>query len=193
MPVPSETPDEAAYGTTEGFAPYDPAAVQPTSSPAPSSDPGTVGGTSGADSQEAGAQEDPLPEFDPRFREEFEGLLYIGALTETFTWLGHQFQIRTLTTGEVLEVALAAKPYEGTEGADKSYQAAVVAACVMSIDGKPMPAPITKDPGDTPFLNRFRYVLEHWYPTVLDAVYERYYRLEITVREVIDAMGNRSG
>ena len=195
MPVQGDTPDEAAYGTTEGFAPYDPRAVQPTSSPAPSSEPpGSVGGTSGADGEQAGDTDpDPLPEFDARYQEEFEGLLYIGALTKTFTWLGHEFHIRTLTTGELAEVALAAKPYDDSEASMKAYQTGVVAASIVTVDGKPLPAPITTDPGDTPFLNRFRYVHNRWFPPVIDAVYEQCFGLEIKVREVIEAMGNRSG
>ena len=151
MPVPGETPDEAAYGTTEGFAPYDPSAVQPTSSPAPSSQaPGSVGGTSGADGQDEGSEEEntPLPEFDGRWRDEFEGLLYIGALTDRFVWLGHEFHIRTLTTGELAEVALVSKPYDGTEASMKAYQAGVVAASVLSVDGRPLPQPITTEPGE---------------------------------------------
>jgi hypothetical protein len=132
---------------------------------------------------------DPLPEFDPRVRQDFEGLLFLGRLTHTFTWAGHEFIIRTLTTGETLEVGLLAKPYQGSMAAMKAYQAALVAACVDSVDGRPMPVPITDDARDTSTANRFRYVLRSWFPPVLDAVYEQYLLLEERVTQVLDAMG----
>src|SRR5690606_21537006 len=121
---------------------------------------------------------DPIPEFDPRFREDFEGLLYLGRLTDSFTWLGHRFTIRTLTTGEVLEVGLLHRPYVNSYADVKAYQAAVVAACVEQVDGQPMPMPITNEVTDTESLTRFQYVLRAWFPPTLDAIYERYLLLE---------------
>lgn len=131
----------------------------------------------------------PLPEFDPKFRQDFEGLMYLGRLTDTFEWLGHSFTIRTLTAGEILEVGLLHKQYAGTLADVKAYQAAVVAACVVYVDDQPMPLPITTDPADTALLNKFRYVLKRWYPPILDVIYERYLLLEARVQEVLVAMG----
>lgn len=149
----------------------------------------------GPDDQAAQAPSDDtpepesLPEFDPRYTEEFEGLLYLGYLTRDFVWAGHKFSIRTLTTDEVLEVALLVKPYQGTLADAKAYQAAMCAACVVKVDERPLPAPITMDPSDTPLSNRFEFVRRSWYPLTLDAVYEEFLRLEQTVTEVIAAMG----
>src|SRR5690348_6594372 len=72
-----------------------------------------------------------IPEFDPKVRQDFEGLLYLGRLTHTFNWLGHRFLIRTLSAGEILEVGLLHKPYIGSLADVKAYQAAVVAAAVL--------------------------------------------------------------
>lgn len=130
-----------------------------------------------------------LPEFDPRVREDFEGLLYLGRLSHTFPWAGHEFTIRTLTTGETLEVGLLSQPYRGTLAEMKAYQAALVACCVTTVDGRAMPVPITDDPRDTAAANRFRYVLRSWFPPVLDAVYEQYLLLEERVARVLAAMG----
>ena len=133
------------------------------------------------------------PEFDPRFRQDFEGLLYLGRLTDTFSWLGHTFTIRTLSSGEVLEVGLLHKKYVGTLADVKAYQAALVAACVVEVDGQPMPVPLTNAAADTALVNRFNYVLRSWFPPTLDVVYERYLLLEARVGEVIEAMGKASG
>lgn len=176
------------------YAPFDPTTVRPTSpGPAPSSvAPGTPEAHTGPD-EEASEVEAPLPEFDPRYRDEFDGLMYVGSLTDAFEWLGHEFVIRTLTSGELTEVGLAVKRYEGTNGATKAYQGAITAACLVSVDGKGLPYPITTRPDDTAFQNRFAYVMENYFPPTLDVVYDRYYRLEVAVQKVIEAMGNRSG
>jgi hypothetical protein len=174
---PVEFPDEIVAT----FAPYDPSAFPASfaaKEPAP---------------QGTGIVEPKPVEFDPRWKEEFEGLLYVGALTSTFNYLGHQFVIRTLTQDELLEVSLAIKVYADTDAAIKAQMMAIVAASVLTVDGKAMPSPVTLEPGDTPFQNRWRYVRATWYPPVIDFVFSQYVRLEYQVREVIDAMGNLSG
>lgn len=136
---------------------------------------------------------EPVPKFDPRFREDFEGLMYIGRLTRNFTWLGHSFTIRTLSTDELLEVGLLHKPYINTLADAKAYQTAVVAACVVEVDHQPMPVPVTNDPADTWLLGKFNYVKAKWFPPTMDAVYEEYLKLESRVTEVIEAMGKVPG
>src|SRR5436190_17209496 len=93
--------ESSVYEDDPLFTPYDPPTeseeiVQPTSpSPAPSSKAPDFGGTSGEDDQpgetqtpRAPEQEEeeapPLPEFDPKYREPFEGLIYLGRLEKRF-------------------------------------------------------------------------------------------------------------
>jgi hypothetical protein len=183
--IPDEDDDETVIFPDEipaTFGPYDPSAI-----------PASFGAAK--DPAPQGTQDvEPSPvEFDPRWKEEFEGLLYVGALTSTFNYLGHRFVIRTLTQDELLEVSLAIKEYADSDAAIKAQMMAIVAASVLSVDGKPMPSPVTLEPGDTPFANRWRYVRATWYPPVIDFVFSQYVRLEYQVREVIDAMGNLSG
>jgi hypothetical protein len=144
------------------------------------------------DTSEQEETTEPLPEFDPKHRLDFEGLLYLGALTHEFTYLGHAFKIRTLSTDEVLEIGLLHRPYVDTLSDVKAYQAALVAACVVTVDGKPLPMPITNDVADTPLANRFAYVRRSWFPPILDAVYEQYLLLEGRVDDVLRSMGNPS-
>lgn len=177
------TPDSANVG------------AQPPGPPPSSDAPGdstephraTGAGESESDSPE------PLPEFDPRVREDFEGLLFLGYLRHEFTWIGHQFTIRTLRIGEILEVGMVHKPYVGSLAEVKAYQAAVVAACVVQVDGRPVALPITDDPADTELANKFAYILRSWFPVVLDAIYDEYQALEGRVEQVIEAMGKASG
>ncbi len=137
--------------------------------------------------EEADAEE-PLPEFDARFRDEYEGLLYVGQLTRDFAFAGHRFRIRTMNMDEILEVGLISKEYAGTIADLKAYQTAMVAGCIVQLDGRPLPQPITMDPADTPLRNRFDYILRNWFPVTIDAVYEQFLLLEVQVGQVLDAM-----
>lgn len=194
MPLEQDSPEES-YGS------YDPTTVRPSlSDPSQSSEaPGGAESHDGTDVSGEGVAEPtqekaPLPEFDPRHREPFKGLLFLGALSKTYTWLGHKFEIRTLTTEEVLAVALITAKYEGTMGAQRAYVTAVVALAVQTVDDEHLPYPYKKDDlGNTYAEGRFNYVKANWFPYTIDAIYTEYLILESTVREVFAEMGNASG
>lgn len=142
------------------------------------------------------AEEEPLVEFDQRYRQPFEGLLFLGKLTKSFRWLGHEFTIRTLTVGELMEVGLLHRDYRGSLGETRAWQSAVVAACVERVDGQTLPVPPDMGGPDEPsalLKDRFDYVSKRWYPPTVDHVYEQYLILEAEVERTVDALGNRSG
>lgn len=145
-----------------------------------------------SESEISGQPESPKS-FDPKVRQSFEGLLYLGKLESEFSWLGHSFLIRTLTSGDLLEIGKLHKPYVGTVADVKAYQAAVVASSIVYVDDKPVALPITNEPDDTVVRNRFNYILRSWYPPVIDKVYEEFLLLENQVQEVISSMGEASG
>lgn len=202
-------PDAAVYDSPPTFDPYDPPTtpegVQPSSSPAPSSSAPDFGGTSGNDTEQSTGQPEgtpqekpedeapPLPEFDPRHRESFEGLLYLGRLQKTFTKWGHTFVVRTVTTEQLAEIGLIVRDYMGTTVQNAVYQSAVVAACVMSVDGKPLPGSILIDNSNELTTVKFPYVLRNWMPAIREGIYDECFRLEVEAREVLDAMGKASG
>jgi hypothetical protein len=139
-----------------------------------------------------GIQPEPLPEFDQRCRQDFDGLLYLGALERQFAWLGHTFVIRTLNSAELVEIGLLVKEYSGSDSYLRAYQGAVTAACVRQVDGKPIPVIPISD-SDTALRERFNWIMRHWFPPTLDQVYQEYILLETRAREVIEAMGKASG
>lgn len=139
----------------------------------------------GADTTES----ESLPEFPEEFKLSFEGLLYIGKLTDSFEWLGHRFVIHTVNTADTLEIGLLHRDHVGSLSDIKAYQALVVAACVESVDGRPLPQPL--GPEQSALRLRFEYVTK-WFPWTLDAIYNRYLLLEQTVTEVVNALGEAS-
>ena len=140
------------------------------------------------DDVETNAASDETPkEFDPRWRKPLEGLLFLGALRDTFTWLGHTFQIRTLNTAEHLEVALLHAKYAPTIGDAKAYQTLLVSACLDRVDGQPVSVPLTSD-GESLVEDRFR-VVSRYFPPVIDHIYDRYSVLETVAEKVLAEMG----
>lgn len=137
--------------------------------------------------------EEPLPEFDPQYALEFEGLLFIGKLQRDFKFMGHKFVIRTLTTDEVLEVALLHQPYVGTLGDLRAYQTLMAAACLVSVDKKKLPLPLTNNEDDSELRNRWNYVRDNYFPVTIDAIYSEYVLLEDVVQRVVQKMGEALG
>lgn len=134
-----------------------------------------------------------LPTFDQKYADQFTGLLYIGALSDEFEWLGHRFVIRTLRDGEKLAVAQIIKPYQETMGSDLAYANAMVGMCVVSVDGEELPIPI----GETRRVNewghlRFEYVRDNWFSFTTNEIFNRYLALEDLAARVVDAMGKVS-
>lgn len=183
MPL-DQDPDEGSY------TPYDPVTVRPLiDAPPEGEDSPTVSDAHGGPD----ASRTDLPVFDERHRDDFQGLLFLGALQKKFRWLGHTFLIRTLTTDELLMVGQIIKEYEGTVSATKAYTTSIVAMCTTSVDGEHLPFPYKEGPDLDFALDRFKYVARNWYPFTIDAIYNEYLALEEKVREVLDAMGEASG
>jgi len=137
-----------------------------------------------------------LPTFDARHKESFEGLVFLGALTHTFQWLGHTFVIRTVTSDELLAVAQIIKPWQGTIGESRAYATAMAAMSVVSVDGQALPIPIGESPGASEYgwaYQRFNHVKARWFPFTQDKVYSEYMALDAQAAEVVTAMEKAYG
>jgi hypothetical protein len=134
--------------------------------------------------------EDPELE---KWREDFTGLLHLGALPGWFDWCGHRIDIRTLNTDGELIVGHLMKEFEGGMAGAKAYATATVALAVTAIDGRPMPVPLGEDPG-RPFawaLDRLQ-TARQWYPPTIDAMFDAYLALEAKQREILAGLGKAS-
>lgn len=137
---------------------------------------------------------EPLPEFDDRYAEEFQGLLYIGALTRRFNWLGHEFLIRSLSVDDTLAIAEVVRPWADTVAQSRAYTTAVAALAVESIDGKDLPVPVGEDSNSYAWaFQRFNYAKANWYTYTVDKIYSEHLELEAKVAKVVAAMEKASG
>lgn len=135
--------------------------------------------------------DEELPKFSDKFKNDFEGLLYVGKIVRSFKWMGHSFRIRTPYTHELLEIGLLHQPYIGTISDIKAYQSLVLAAVLVSVDGQSLPLPI--DDTLSHLEAKAKFINEHWYPWTVDALYEQYAILDAQIQQVIDNMGKASG
>jgi hypothetical protein len=149
---------------------------------------------SGSEDQAAPSGGVPEPkEFDPRWRDPFTGLLYLGHLPREFGFFGHQFRIVTPGQDERIEMGLILAPYRGTLTEEIAYQALLVAVYLQDVDGTKLPQPILNDPKVSALEERFRWVTRNIKAPVIQKIFEECLILDAQVEEVLNAMGEASG
>lgn len=124
--------------------------------------------------------------FPNEWKKSFEGLAYIGYLEDVVTIPFHEFHIRTLFTGEKIEIARIVKDMEGTVGYGRAYRAAVVAAALISVDDQPI---VVSEKSKGAVLQKYNYVVTNWFDPIIDLLYEQVNRLEGEVLSVLIQMG----
>jgi len=124
--------------------------------------------------------------FPAEWREEFEGLLYLGYLQSEVTQIPfHKFIVKTLTVNEKIEVSLLTKPYVDTVGFNRAWKAAVVAAGLVSVDDRPLVA-INKNTNT--LQQKYDYVINNWYDIVVEILYNEIQKLEDKVIIVLQEL-----
>lgn len=120
------------------------------------------------DEDEDGIESD----FDPRYREPFTGLLFLGKLNKTESILGHTFKFRTPSLRERLAAGLLHKKYMNTVSAGQAWSAITVSLYLEEVDGDILPEPIGPDP-QTAVESRFNWVVDNINDKVLDRLFEK--------------------
>jgi hypothetical protein len=142
---------------------------------------------------EADPYDEKIPEFDPKWKQAFSGLLYIGSLTETFSLYGHEFTIATPSQTEFLQIGLVIEPYQNTIMAEIAYQMARVAAYLVSVDGQPLAQPITTDPKETALDRRFRWVTDTLKRELVNKLNDKCLEMDAKMEGALEAMGKALG
>lgn len=144
--------------------------------------------------EEAEPVVDAQSAFDPRYREPFIGLLYLGKLSEEFVLFGHSFLMETPNQATRLETGVLHKRYLNSMSSEMGWQTVTVAAYLQKVDGTPLPEPI--GPKDTGLLDRLNWILENINTAVINALFERTLILDSKVRDVmeeLERLGESSG
>jgi len=132
-------------------------------------------------------ENDNVDTFPDEWKEEFEGLLYLGYLQREVTKIPfHKFVVRTLTTNEKIEVSLLTKPYVETVGFSRAWKAATVAAGLVSVDGRDL-IPVGKN--NNILRQKYDYVIENWYDITIEILYQEIDSLENQSIAVLQHLG----
>lgn len=127
--------------------------------------------------------------FDGDISGDVRGLLNLGKLTQRIELFGHVFVLKTLTVGEELAIALMVNEYAGTIGQGKAFQTAVIAAALVSVDGRPLVAALGPDI-QASLSDSFEYIINNWYMSTVDAIWDAYQDLLIRQAQAYqDVMG----
>lgn len=138
--------------------------------------------------QEQDFSQGEAPEFPDELVEPLQELTQVGHLTDSFTYGGQDFVIRTMTIGEELEALRVTKDYHDIPvAAGRVYATAMVAGAVQMLNGSPLAMPISERQNVMEI--KFRKVKE-WFWPVIEIVYRRYEQLERQQKEVLDGLQN---
>ena len=120
--------------------------------------------------------ETPEDTFNDAMSEDVSGLIHIGYLTGRFEVLGHSFVLRTLKMGEELAVGQIVDEYAGTVVQAQAFATALVAASIVTVDGRHLMQALGPDEGNA-IRDRFEYITKNWHWGTVDAIYTAYQTL----------------
>jgi len=129
-------------------------------------------------------QQDEVLDLDFSLEDDTLGLLVVGRLTDEIDIFGHKIVIRTLTIGQELEASLVSNKYRETDDVGRAYATAIVAACIESVDGRPLIGGL--GPEEESLENRYRYIQDNWYWMTVRVIYEEYQALVVRSIEAQD-------
>jgi len=125
--------------------------------------------------------------FPEDWKDEFEGLLFLGYLQKEITQVPfHKFVVRTLTVNEKLEVTLITKPYMNMLGYGRAYKAAVVAAGLISVDGRDL---VPSNKSINSIRQKYDYIVNNWYDIVIEILFDNIEALENRSAVVLQELG----
>jgi hypothetical protein len=125
--------------------------------------------------------------FPDEWKDEFEGLLFVGYLQREITRIPfHKFVVKTLTINDKLEISLLTKPYLESVGYGRAYKAAVVAAGLVSVDGREL---VSSNKNINVIKQKYDYVVNNWYDTTIELLYNEIEALENRVIIVLQELG----
>lgn len=112
----------------------------------------------------------------PVTRGNLDNLLINGKITETISFGGHEFIMRTLTVGEELAISAICSGYEGTLAQGRALATATVAAALESVDGLPLVQSMGPDPS-VAIRQKFNFIKNRWYWNIIAHLYQEYMKL----------------
>lgn len=133
-------------------------------------------------------ESEPETKFTDEERATFATLLTVGQRISTVSVFGHTVKIRSLTVDDDLRVGLSAKAYQESEGFVRAYQAGVVAAGILEIDGVPFRTSLIPETPEECFQKHLEKVRK-MYPLVVSQLYGKILELDQEYAEMAQKLG----
>lgn len=125
--------------------------------------------------------------FDPRYREPFVGLLYLGHLQKRVVLYGHSFDLKTPSQRERLEAGVLHKRYANTISSEISWAAIVVALYLQEVDDRSLPEPIGPAV-ETKVQDRFNWVVDNIKGEIINQLFEECLLLDAQVANTLSEL-----
>jgi hypothetical protein len=129
-----------------------------------------------------------LSTFDPRYKDPFVGLLYLGSLKKTVKLYGHEFKIETPSQRARIEAGVLHKEFVNTLSAEIGWASLTVASYLQSVDGNPLPAPISTNLRDTGVSDRYDWVVDNLRQPVILALFEECLILDAAAQDALNEL-----
>ena len=123
--------------------------------------------------------------FPEKWKTPFEGLLYLGYLEKEVEIPFHKFVVRTLTSGEKINISLITSDLSDTLGYGRAYRAAVVAAGLSLVDGQKL---VVAEKDVDILRQKYHYVTSSWHDPVIDILFEAINELEGQVLTILQEL-----
>lgn len=133
-----------------------------------------------------------LDDFPDEIREDVEGLIWLGYLTDSFEIYGHHFVIRTLRGDEELLASLICKEWVETLGQTRAWAWAQIALSLESVDNDEDFCPPAGPDRRAYARARFHYVTSRWYWPVAEKIFEKYLELQKRQLEALERLEDLS-
>ena len=131
---------------------------------------------------------DPISLFPEDIRKAVEGLTYLGQLTDTVSFCGHEFGLRTLRPQHHFAIGQVLQPYRDTIVEVNVFQTATVAMALTSVDGDEDWCPAIGPDLESHVRARLAKISHPetgWYAPTIEYLWEQYQILEATSTRAI--------
>lgn len=131
---------------------------------------------------------DPIALFSPKVRNAVEGLTFLGELSETVSFCGHTFGLRTLKPQHKYAISRVLQPYRNTIYEVQIFQNLHVATALTHVDGKHNFCDPIGPSIEEFVIGRLNFVSDvknGWYEATLEYLWSEYQVLELKATEAI--------
>jgi len=119
------------------------------------------------------------------------GLMNVGRLTKQISLYGDDIRLRTLKSGEELEIGLLISKWTGTPEEGRAFAVATVSAAIESLNGRPLVQQLGPSKDDE-LRRKFDFVRTKWYWITIQEIYEEYIQLQQEQVRALEELRSKS-